>query len=81
MKVRWINKSSPNGKRPLDRPKWRWIDEIERNLIEIELRDVETRTWRKNIWKQASYHDNEPQWLLEDQRRRPRRSALNNELC
>lgn len=44
LKIRWINDSGPNGKRPLDKPKWRWIDQIERNLIEIELRDGETGT-------------------------------------
>lgn len=39
MKV--VLKWKPNGKRPLSRPKQKWIDKIEKNLIEIGIQDGE----------------------------------------
>jgi len=42
-----------HGKRPLGRPKQRWIDKVEKNLTEIGIRDGETIAQERDRWKQV----------------------------
>ncbi|VVC44163.1 Hypothetical protein CINCED_3A017807 [Cinara cedri] len=48
-----VLKWKPQGKRPLGKPKQRWIDKVEKNLAEIEIRDRETIAQDRDRWKQV----------------------------
>lgn len=48
-----VLKWKPQGKRPLGRPKQRWIDKVEKNLAEIGIRDGETIAQDRDRWKQV----------------------------
>ncbi|VVC40879.1 Hypothetical protein CINCED_3A003920 [Cinara cedri] len=45
-----VLKWKPQGKRPLGRPKQRWIDKVEKNLAEIGIRDGETIAQDRDRW-------------------------------
>ncbi|KAL4152688.1 hypothetical protein QTP88_000521 [Uroleucon formosanum] len=48
-----VLKWKPQGKRPLGRPKQRWIDKVEKNLAEIGIRDGEIIAQDRDRWKQV----------------------------
>jgi len=48
-----ILKWKPHGKRPLGRPKQRWIDKVTKNLTEIGIRDGKTVAQDRDRWKQV----------------------------
>jgi hypothetical protein len=33
--VNWLLVGKPEGKRPLGRPRWRWVDNIKMDLVEL----------------------------------------------
>jgi len=51
--MKTILKWKPNGKRPLGRPKQRWIDKVKKDLVEIGIQDGETVSLDRDRWKQV----------------------------
>lgn len=45
-----VLKWKPHGKRPLGRPKQRWMDKVKKNLAEIGIRDGETEALDRDKW-------------------------------
>jgi hypothetical protein len=47
-----VLKWKPLGKRPLGRPKQRWIDKVKKTLEEFGIQDIEAVAQNENRWKQ-----------------------------
>lgn len=46
-----VLKWKPKGKRPLGGPKQRWIDKVQKNIVEIGIQDGESIAQDRQRWK------------------------------